>query len=144
MARTPVSYGITDFYKSFRKRHPKVSISRKDYTAVLACTGDVISENLLEDGGFKLFSRMGALLIRNIKPKGNKKRMINFHETRKQGSNVYHFNDHSDGYVAKVIWDRGLAILSDKYMWLFKPVRSLKRSLAKEIKTGNRQYPVQL
>jgi hypothetical protein len=144
MARTPVSYGVTDFFKSFKLRFPRVNLSRKEHTAILACAGDVISQYLLADGDFKMFSRMGVLSVRNIKPKGNKTRMIDFNETRKTGQKVYHFNDHSDGLVAKIVWDRTGGVLADKYMWLFKPVRKLKRSLAKEIKTGKRQYPVQL
>src|ERR1044071_2481306 len=116
MARTPVSFGATDFYRSFRKKNPKTVLSQKVHATILACAGDVITEILLEEGEFKLFSRMGEFNIRTIKPKGTLRRMIDFHQTRVTGKSVYHFNDHSNGYLAKLVWDKRRCILADKFM----------------------------
>lgn len=143
MARTPVSYGTTDFFKSFIKKHPKANISKKVHAEILSCGGDVISEFLLDEGEFKLFGRLGKLMIRLVKPKGQRMRMIDFNQTRKTGKNVYHFNDHSDGYVGKFVWDRKECVLSDKFMWNFRRVRKIKRQLAHAMKSG-KQYPLQM
>lgn len=143
MARTPITYNIHHYFRAFKRRNPNVKITQTDHSEILRTFGDILSETLVEEGECKFFSRMGAFLIRRTRPKGIVTRMIDFNETRKAGHNVYHFNDHSDGLLAKFIWERTSCIVADKYMWVFRPVRQLKRRMAAAMKNGM-EYPIHI
>jgi hypothetical protein len=143
MARTPVTVSSKEFYESFVKRTKgKTGLTKREHSYLLNLTGEVMKDFIIEDGQIKMFGRLGSMMIRMVKPRGDKKAPLDFNQTRIEGCNVYHFNEHSDGYIARIIWERATAILTDKHMWIFKAVRQFKRRVSREVKTGRREYPI--
>jgi hypothetical protein len=139
MARTPVTFSITHFFKSFCARTGnKHKLTNRQHKKILETAGQVMKEIILQEGDLKLFSRMGELGIRKMKPAGEKG-PIDF-AAHSMGINAVHFNDHSDGYIGRVRWARGNCVLNDKHMWLFRPVRKFKRELAAIMKSGKNNY----
>jgi hypothetical protein len=143
MARTPVTFSLKDFFNSFKVRtNNKFGLSNREHKYLLDTTGEVLKDFVIEHGEIKMFGRLGMLMIRKVKPKGDKKAPIDFNESRKNACNAYHFNDHSDGFIVRIIWERKNAILADKHMWHFKPVRAFKRRLAQVMKSSEFEYPI--
>lgn len=139
--RTPVTYKIKDFFKSFKKKS-SINISSQTHSKILYTAGEVICDCLIEDGDFKIGGRGGHFTIRMVAPRGTEKGTIDFKQTKELGFKVFNFNDHSDGLIGRIFWDREKCIFRDKHMWLFKASRHLKRQLAPIILTGSRQYPL--
>ncbi len=143
MARTPVTFSLRDFFDSFDKRtEGKSGIGNREHKLILETTGEVMKEVLLKEGSLKLFARLGAMWIRKVKPKGDKKAPIDFSNYVAGQPNRYHFNDHSDGYIARILWHRKDCVLNDKHMWLFRPVRNFRRELTHIMKNNLREYTI--
>jgi hypothetical protein len=132
---------MKDFFKSFKEK-TGIKISTKDYCLILDTAGQVIADVLLLEAEFKLGGRGGHLVIRMVKPKGSIGACIDWKATKAAGKKVLNFNDQTNGYIARILWDRDQSVFRDKHMWFFKPVRSLKRALKPVIDAGTVQYPV--
>jgi hypothetical protein len=139
--RTPVSYKIKDFYKSFVKK-TGIKLAAQEYYIIVDTAGQIIADILLEEGEYKLGGRGGHLVIRMVKPKGSIGACVDWKATKERGELTYNMNDHSNGYIARVLWERDRSVFRDKRMWLFKPVRHLKRALKHAIVTRQLQYPI--
>jgi hypothetical protein len=139
--RTPVSYKVKDFHKSFKNK-TGINIPSRDYYLIVDTAGEIIADILLEEAEYKLGGRGGHLVIRMVKPKGSIGACVDWKATKEQGTRVLNMNDHTNGYIARVLWDRDKSVFRDKRMWLFKPVRSLKRALTQAIITKQLQYPI--
>jgi hypothetical protein len=146
MARTPISYSKKDFLDSFRMKFPNIEISWEDYYKIISAGGTVYADALLEDGEVKMASRLGPLTIRKFKPKGKGTTfgvITDKHKSALQKKAVYQFNDHTGGWMYRFIWNkRKCKSVLDKNMWVFKPIRSLKRRLAYLLKEGGMDYPI--
>lgn len=139
MCKSPTSFNTQDFYKSFKAKHAHFKLTSVQHGRILkkACVN--IKQALLEDGEFKLGNRSGKLTIRMVKPKT---RLFDYGHYNKTGEKRYFTNDHSDGLVGKVFWDRDDAVLSDKGMWEFEPNRKLSREIAQLIINKEVEYPI--
>lgn len=154
MSKTPVSYSRRNFIESFKRKYPTVDIQANQVQHIIDRTGKEIARILLEDGELKMGSRLGNLLIRKFKPKGKggsfivlteKQRSVDKLQSFIQKRKVYQFNDHSDGYIFKFVWNKqACKSVADKNMWIFKPIRSIKRQLAQVIKQKLVSYPLMI
>lgn len=146
MARTPISYSKKEFLNSFRLKYPGIELTSSEYYEIISAGGSEYADALLEDGEVKMASRLGPLNIRKFKPKGKGTTfgvITDRHESAKQKKAVYQFNDHTGGWMYRFIWNkRKCKSVMDKNMWVFRPIRSLKRRLAQLLKTGNKDYPI--
>lgn len=148
MSRTPVSYSRKEFISSYKKKYPDSEISRGAIEVVIDNMGIAIADILLEDGEIKLGNRLGTLMIRKHRPKGKGgsfTTVINEAETIRTGKTVYQFNDHSEGFVYRFLWNKAeCKSISDKNMWIFKAIRNMKRKLAPLIKGKKHDYPIMI
>lgn len=149
MSKTPVSFSRKDFVKSFKRKHSKLKLPESEINILIDHVGMAIADILIEDGEIKLGSRLGPLLIRKCKPKGRggsfMSVLINHRKSLDQKKKIYQFNDHSDGFIYKFIWNKRLCkSIRDKHMWVFKPIRSLKRRLAPVIRNNEVEYPLMI
>lgn len=146
MSRTPVDFTKKDYLRGFRKRYPQESnIDPALHFTILKAAGQSMADCLLRDGHVKMGSRIGELLIRKFIPKGKGANFATFvdpHQSALQKKAVYNFNDHTDGFIYRFIWNkRKCKGITDKNMWIFKPIRSLKRSLAYVLKNKLVDFP---
>ena len=146
MSRTPVTFAKKNYLINFKKRYPNVNIMPAEHFDILKAAGGVIADFLLNDGDVKMASRLSNLQIRKFTPKGNG---VNFriqtkpHESAKLKKPVYEFNDHTDGFVYRFLWNKkSCKGVRDVNMWVFKPMRSLKRRLAKILISKLNDYPI--
>jgi len=52
--------------------------------------------------------------------------------------NIYHFNQHSDGYIFKIIWDKSYGSIHKRLMFYnFKPSKDFRLTLGKIVKGGD-------
>lgn len=148
MSRTPVTFTKKNYFINFKKRYPKTKVTPELHFEILKAVGETISASLLKDGCVKMGSRLGNLLIRKFIPWGKGSNFAVFtlpHESKKQGKAVYEFNDHTGGYIYRFLWDKKRCKgVTDKNMWVFKPIRSLKRELAFLLKNNLIDFPTGL
>lgn len=134
MSRTPVTFGKKDYISQFKRRYPAVQLDPALHLSILKACGQAIADCLLTDGHVKMGSRLGDLTVRKFIPKGKGANFVattKKYESAKQGKAVYEFNDHTGGYIYRFLWNkRKCKGIEDKNMWVFKPIRSLKRNLA--------------
>jgi hypothetical protein len=112
-------------------------------------------EFLLNNGRWDLPDRMGYIEIYgknwNIRKKdGSIKRAVDFKETmklrrenpeaEKNKEVVYLFNEHTNGIRYKIEWMKNGCLMTQKEYYKFKPVRELKRNLAKRLKNNIGEY----
>lgn len=141
MSRTPATFSTKEFFASYKKNTTNAE-SKQIHKKVLEATGSLIAELIVTEGQVKMFGRLGVMMIRRVKPKGNPYITIDYTTWNRDGIKAYQFNDHSDGYIARILWNRKKCVLHDKHMWQFKPVRSFKRNVAKVMKNHLYEYPI--
>lgn len=148
MSKTPVSFSRKNFIQSFKRKNPSIKIDDKQIHELIDFTGKAIADILLTDGEVKLGNRLGVLMIRKFRPKGKGGSftvVVDHTKSREQKKTVYQFNDHTDGYIYKFIWDKHRCqSISDKHMWVFKPIRNIKRLLAPLIRGKIHDYPIMI
>jgi hypothetical protein len=146
MSRTPVTFTKKNYYTNFRKRHPETQIAPELHSHILKEAGGVMGDLLLKEGSLKMGSRLGDILIRKFIPRGKGSNFAVFtlpHESKMQGKAVYEFNDHTGGYIYRFLWNkRKCKGITDKNMWVFKPLRPLKRQLAFILKNNLNDFPI--
>ena len=144
MSRTPISFGRNDYYTGFCKRYPEVKITPAEHYNVMKASGQIIADLLLKDGEVKMGSRLGPLLIRGFVPNGSGSRFVStkVKESVEAGKPIYEFNDHTGGLIYRFLWNKHKCKgVTDKNMWVFKPIRSIKRRLAFLLINNMAQYP---
>jgi|SRR5690606_31225772 len=148
MARTPVTFSKKDYYKSFKQKHPNILIEAEDFYNILDIGGKEIAKTIINDGEIKLASRLGEINVRKFKPHGKgyaPKIAVDKIKSRAQKKTVYQFNDHTDGWMYRFFWaKKKCKAVTDKNMWLFKPIRSIKRELARTLKAKEMDYPMKI
>lgn len=147
MARTVISYSRKEFLKSFKKKNPDIVLTNKNvFIDIINTAGTVVGDFLLAEGEIKLPSRLGIINIRKFTPKGKGAGFVapmNKLESKLQKKAVYQFNDHTGGFIYRFFWNKKVCKgIADKNMWVFKPIRSLKRKLAQVLKQKQNDYPI--
>lgn len=146
MARTVISYSRKDYLKSFKKKHPGLVFENNVFKEIIDAAGEIVGDFLLQDGEIKLPSRLGIINIRKFHPKGKGAGFvapIDKKKSKEQKKAVYQFNDHTGGFIYRFFWNKKVCKgIADKNMWVFKPIRSLKRKLAQVLKTKINDFPI--
>jgi hypothetical protein len=129
-------YTIRDVYEESSDT-PHVDYST--YRGVVMRFNELLMEKAIYNGeGVKLPQSLGVIRVKKKKT-NPKKRVIDFHKTKKFGVTVYHTNLHSEGYYGFFNWnkDHPYGIFRFKQIYKFFPTRTNKRKLAKTIKEEN-------
>jgi len=138
-------------------RKGKYYVSLTLFSKILKDFYKGISEEILKGYYFPLFSRMGNISIRKMKltfkvddtgelitnaPIDWKSTLDLWQEdedAKNQKILVRHINTHSNGYIYRWFYDRGLANFRNKTKYAFIPSRENQRNLAKLIKDENNE-----
>lgn len=147
MAKTPLSFTRRHFLNSFRIKYPAYANTASEVIyEIMNKSGESWAEGLLKDGEIKLGNRIGEIHIRKFKPRGKGTMFmtpVDKYESAQQKQRVYQFNDHTVGMIFRFFWiRRKCKAIVDKNMWVFKPIRSLKRNLAAILKSQQNDYPL--
>ena len=131
---------IKDAYKEYEKEITKdtfFDIGYKDYRKACEMFNKEICEKILLNAEeFILPYRLGSIRIKKRKMsfKDKARLKIDWQETKKLGSIVYHMNDHTDNFRFGWKWDRTSTIVKNKQVYSFEATRANKRRLASLLK----------
>lgn len=132
---------VRDIYKTYD--YPKDSpyyMTYREYKDIMDSFCILLVKYLVNTGDkYKIPGGMGTLFIRRNKQiiDENTYRRVDFGATRKLGKNIYHYNQHSNGYYARFKWDKTRAYIVNKHTFKFNATRWAKRYLAQQIKKEN-------
>lgn len=135
---------IDNIYYTYPYRHKPDSpyfLEKKQYKKISDDFYELLSKAMIDTGFvFDLPLRLGEILI--VKFKSNKKH-IDWKTTKQLGQTIYHRNNHSEGYAARLWWNCSKWL---KYHNIFKIklTRHNSRYLSSQIKKENSilYYPV--
>lgn len=152
-----IHFGIQEYYKYYIKNFSfnpfaskfadpaKLIVSREVYNKILRDTFLMISEKVLDSNSIKLPNKLGTLVIQKRKMnfnylKTNNNLYMDYQEYKRSGLKTFFTNDHTDGYYYKVTWFRDKLRFPALKFYKFIPNRKVKRTLAKYLKTRERDY----
>lgn len=140
-------YTMGDMYNDYIKNVEPGSpydISYLDYVDIVISYNKSIINRLYDGFKVSLPYNLGQLQIVKkkmyFKSQLNKRKGIDWAATNKYGKVIHHLNEHTDGYKYLYYWDRKISRVSNCKSYRFVPTRTLKRTLAKLIKTDNKDY----
>ena len=111
------------------------------YTDVVTDYFREVSDNILyKSRTFKMPFGLGYLNIVKIKVGIDKKKMaLDWKNSVKYSKQIFHTNDHTDGFKYRFHWSKPNSIVN-KYYYKLVMTRGNKRLLAKLIKSGSYDY----
>jgi hypothetical protein len=145
------SYGVLDFYKYYKKNSDN-PVDLKIYRKILDKYNKKVSESILKKGldfimpylNFEITIRkdkrkpkiIDGKVINNtpVDPVATKKLWEKDKEAKEKKILVRYNNSHTSGYVFRIYCKKFRSNLKNKNLFKFRPVRKLKRDLAKLIK----------
>jgi hypothetical protein len=109
----------------------------KEYKEVCSLFNKKLSDRLIDEGvKFNLPYRVGELSVSKNKMKYEKLH-FDYPEWKRSGVKSYHINEHSDNYYAFIRWNKGKAVIHNKYFYGFKFTRANNRRVASVMKKEN-------
>lgn len=145
------SYGVYDYYKYYRKNKPKGKkyiLSESQYFAIIRQVNELLIEQFLTYSSLTLPERMGTIELRksNIAPKLDEKGNLKFNAPIDWDKTLKLWYEDEDSYhnkilvkvsnreVFKVNYNKSKAIYNNKYFYMFRLNRQVKRDLKTRIK----------
>jgi len=132
---------LKEIYAKYIEAFDEDSPYHVDFKTFMECNAEFYKravESVLEGRELRLPFGMGRILIEKNKPTKYKSMgYIDWATTKAIGKQVFHLNEHSDGYNYYIRW-RSPRLVHNQRLYKFVPTRSFRRTLAKIIK--NREY----
>lgn len=151
------SYSVTDYY-SFYKKKTENPVELKTYRKILDEFNQGIADLIIEEGiDFVMPSLNFEITIRKDKrkpsikngkvvnntpvdPVATRKLWDRDEEAKDKKILVRYNNSHSSGYVFRIYCKKFRSSLKNKTMFRFRPIRQMKRKLAKAIKDPTNSF----
>ena len=139
-------YTIQDTYKDYLKQHPEGTdyyIPYSEYRDITTEFLKYLTVRLVEKSATVVLPfRLGSLTVVKHKPeyKSLKNMAIDWVKSKELNKQVRFFNEHSGGYIYRFHWDRSRVQIDNKTVYMFHPARTLKRGVAKLVKTKQNDY----
>ena len=102
------SYTAYDMYYTYAKNSP-VEVPYILFKRILDEFNKTIREMILERSeGFKMPYGLGYLRVVKYRPKKFTKEHLSkdYKSSKEEGTNIYHLNEHSDGYKYRLYWSK--------------------------------------
>ena len=137
-------YSMGDIYKYYRKSIEKGSIydiPKAEYIKICAEFNESLIDRLLERGiSVKFPGRFGRLKVVKFKTDYSKKYKIpvDWKKTAELGKKIYILNEHTDGFIYKIKWERNSVFNQSFYNFI--PTRTKNRRLAEKITNKEMEY----
>jgi len=148
-------YGISDYYKRYKKKNGENAVSKATYCAIVKDFNSHVRKKMSLKGTEYVFPfRLGKMELRKVKTEvkidedGNiiNKLPVNWKETNKlwkenpaakeKGIKIRYTNEHTNGYTFKIFYLRSKANYNNKSMYQMQFNRDMKRTLSKSIFQG--------
>lgn len=140
------AYTIPDFYMEYVKKYPEghlYYLTYREYRDITVMflkhlTGKIIYKSTTVNLPF----RLGTLAVIKQKPLYTTLRnmVMDWPKSKEAGKQIRLFNEHSKGNRYRFWWDRRTCITNNKTAYTFKPVRFIKREVARLIKSRENDY----
>lgn len=140
MSEVSKGYSLTHCHKFYKeKTGDKLSI--REYRDICCAFNKAVTEELLTGRPVHLPHSMGVMWIKKVKTNWEKLK-VNFQETKKLGSTVYHDNSHSDGWWGRWNWTKYNKSTTNSIYYVFTPTRKNSRliSAAFKEKGGHKRF----
>jgi hypothetical protein len=127
---------LTHFYRDYRKKNKDThfDLVQGEYKFLIKLLLKEALKDIQEGNSFKLPLNLGELYIYK---KRQKRKPIDWQNTKKYGKYIYHLNLHSDGLIFKYKWNKSKARFINKSIYDFRPSRKNARALAALAKADN-------
>jgi len=121
---------LTHFYRDYRKKNKGThyDIDQGEYKRLVKIILNEVLEEVQSGHTYKFPYNLGEFYIYK---KRQKRKPIDWQNTKKFGKYIYHLNLHSDGLIYKYKWNKSKARFINKTIFEFKPSRNNARNLAK-------------
>lgn len=146
-------YGTYNFYRHYLKNYPEAIKDESLYRTILRSINSRIAQKIATlPYDLKLPKHLGIIKVRKYYPEFSiledgtcrNKMGIDFKSTielwaedpeaRRERIKVYYENEHSDGFIFKIKYDKNHAKYRNKSVYMFKFNRVLKQMLSTNIK----------
>lgn len=101
---------------------------------------DAVNKNILDcilerSESFKMPSGLGYICIVKYKPKSYTTKSLSkdYKSSKEEGKDIYHLNEHSNGYKYRLYWSKTPQTFPARYKYQLMMVRANKRYLAQLI-----------
>jgi cell division protein YceG involved in septum cleavage len=127
---------LTNFYRDYRTKNKDThfDLVQGEYKFLVKVLIKEILNDIQSGKTFKFPFNLGDFYIYK---KRQKRKPIDWKNTKKFGKYIYHLNLHSDGLIFKYKWNKNKARFINKSIYEFKPSRANARALAKLAKADN-------
>lgn len=145
-ARIKNAYTAHQMYEFYLRDNPEGSydyIKREDYVELVNEYCKYLSECIVDNGGIvKLPYNKGTLGVYKwlSRSKNPKRTPIDWVKSKELGKRVYLTNSHSNGYLYRFMWNKGMRYKTLLSFYKFRPARELARRLAYIVKTKQNDY----
>lgn len=149
-------YGTLDYFRHYRRKYPKSILEEKQYRFLLRQINNRIRDKIATlPYDLKLPKALGTIKVRKYYPEFSvladgtcrNKMGVDFKATlelwskdpdaREKRIKVYYENEHSDGFIFTIKYDKKYAKFRNKSVYLFRANRGLKDLLSTNIKNKN-------
>lgn len=140
------AYTIPDFYKDYLEKYPEghlYYLTYNEYRDITTAFLKHLSNQIIHKSmTVTLPFRLGKLSVIKRKPvyKSIRNMTIDWQASRAAGKQIRLFNEHSNNNRYKFWWDRRLCCVFNKTSYKFYPVRSIKREVARLVKSKENDY----
>ena len=140
------AYTVSKMYDSYLAQNPEGTydyVDKKMYVRIVEDYCKHLADSIVDGGEIvKLPYNKGPIGIFKWLSKSTKlsKAPVDWVKSKELGKKVYLTNAHSNGYVYKFFWDKGLRQKTLLSFYKFKACRALTRRLAEVIKTKQNDY----
>lgn len=125
-------------FTKYKKDNPKSDIKDfKLFKEIFDTVNEVKADFILETMGYKTEYGGSIIIVNKYK---TKKRLCDYHKTRKYGKYIPYNNDHSHDYKHIIRWYSSFDRYKNFRLMYFYPLRGVKRRLAQFIKSNSVSY----
>lgn len=132
--------GLHEVYELYKKKVKK-PVEFTVFKAICTLHNKLVMQKVMEGVNFRVPFRLGFIRVKKTKMTFSKLK-FDYGEFNKTGIKSFFLNDHSDGFKAKLLWEKSKCIVKGKRPYCFQPTREWKRTLAAVMKTdgGHKQF----
>lgn len=138
-------YCLKDMYEDYIKDKEEGTVYHVDYRTYVFLVTEyykAIGQYILDGGLHILPYRMGTLSVGKSRPKKltSANTSIDWANSVKYNKQIRYTNDHSNQYKYRFVWSKKDCYVANKTNYRLVFTRTLKRELAKRIKSGEYEY----
>lgn len=149
--RNKIDYDSADYYENFKQLNPEIAITQATHTKILKTFSNIIIKKIVLEMFRFPITGMGQIYLIKKKVKVERdtegkliiKAATNWKETRKIRSitgdktkKVVYLNEHTNGYIYQVKWDKGGKGFTNRTFYAFKPSRNFQMFITQAIKSN--------